>query len=100
MGSEMCIRDRLLALAKGESVLLAGVPAASHIILDMLLAILPALAPWPRALLPAVYPLWAPLLQLVSADDRSVSAHAMRVFVRCLRLDPARSIGRRCEFCS
>jgi len=69
----------LRALAKGEVLLLTVPSAAAHILLDVALVVMSALAPWPRALLPAAYPLWEPLLQLVDAEDRSVAAHAMRV---------------------
>jgi hypothetical protein len=34
--------------------------------------------PWPRALLPAVYPIWPPLLQLIGGADRALAAHGMR----------------------
>ena len=62
-----------------------GPPAATHALLDVLDVVLRALAPWPRALLPAAYPLWPPLLELIGGADRSVAAHAMRVFAAAAR---------------
>ncbi len=69
----------LSALGKAEVLLLSGSAVATHQLLDMISVTLRALAPWPRAILPAVYPMWPPLLQLAGGDDRSVAAHAMRV---------------------
>ena len=60
-------------MAPGDSVtvtLTATVEGVSPIFL-------PALAPWPRALLPKAYPLWPSLLKLASGADRSLAAHAM-----------------------
>ena len=69
----------LEALAKAEVLLLSGHLATAHTLCDILIEIVPALSPWPRALLPAIYPLWKPLLCLFSSDDRSLAAHAIRV---------------------
>lgn len=75
----------LEALTKVEVLLLSGPPAATHILLDVLAAVIPALSKWPRALLPAAYPLWPPLMQLIHGEDRSIGAHAMRVFALAAR---------------
>lgn len=63
----------------------AGSSSVTHLVLDVLLEVLPALQPWPRAALPAAYPLWPPLLALLDGADRSVAAHAMRVFAAAVR---------------
>ena len=70
----------LKLLRKSEVLLLSGCPSITHAVLDLLSEVLPALAQWPRAALPAAYPLWPPLLALLDGNDRSVAAHAMRVF--------------------
>ena len=70
----------LKLLRKSEVLLLSGCPSITHAVLDILSEVLPALAQWPRAALPAAYPLWPPLLALLDGNDRSVAAHAMRVF--------------------
>jgi hypothetical protein len=70
----------LQLLRKSEVLLLSGCPSITHAVLDILSEVLPALAQWPRAALPAAYPLWPPLLALLDGDDRSVAAHAMRAF--------------------
>jgi hypothetical protein len=70
----------LKLLRKSEVLLLSGCPSITHAVLDLLSEVLPALAQWPRAALPAAYPLWPPLLALLDGNDRSVAAHAMRAF--------------------
>ena len=75
----------LEALVKVEVLLLSGPPTATHILLDVFAAVLHALSPWPRALLPAAYPLWPPLLQLIGGADRSIASHAMRVLATAAR---------------
>lgn len=73
----------LEALERVEALLLAGPPAAVHVLLDVLACILAGLENWPRAL-PALYPLWASLMQLMG-EDLSVALHAMRVFASAAR---------------
>ena len=75
----------LTALGRVEVLLLHGPPTATHVLLDLLETLFPVLSPWPRALLPAAYPLWPPLLHLFGSDDSSLAAHAMRVFATATR---------------
>lgn len=67
----------LRVVAKLEVLLLCAPPAACHVLLDALMAAIPLLSPWPRALLPVLHTLWAPLTQLLHANDLALSAKAM-----------------------
>ena len=75
----------LSVLKKCEFLMLCGSAAVAHVVMDLLMEILPALSPWPRALLPVVYPLWPPLLALIDGADLSVAAHAIRVLTTAVR---------------
>jgi hypothetical protein len=67
----------LRVVAKLEMLLLCAPAAACHVLLDALMAAIPLLSPWPRALLPVLHTLWAPLTQLLHANDLTLSAKAM-----------------------
>ena len=51
----------------------------SHLLLSIVLEMIPALVPWPRALLQALHPLWGPLVVLMGEPDLSVAAQAIAV---------------------
>ncbi|KAL1512118.1 hypothetical protein AB1Y20_005387 [Prymnesium parvum] len=69
----------LRTLAKAEVLLLTGSPSVTHLLLGTIKDLIPALQPWARALLRALYPVWSPLVVLMGGADLSVAAQAMAV---------------------
>lgn len=67
----------LRVVVKLEQLLLCAPPMACHVLLDTLAIAIPLLRPWPRALLPVLHKLWAPLTHLLDASDLTLAAKAM-----------------------
>lgn len=84
----------LSALQKVGVLLLGGSALATHQLLNILEDVLPALTPWPCALLPALHLVWTPLLQLAIGDNCSVAAHATTAVTTAAHLFGAKLSSR------
>ena len=76
----------LRVVQKVEMLLLCSPPSVAHVLLDALAAAIPLLQPWPRALLPALHKLWAPLISLFDSPELALAAAAMGVLCTAAHL--------------